>query len=147
MSQYTHIFLRKGDTFMEISCTSRSCALSEMLEHYAPCEKIRQLTVSDLDSIIEECDKNLGQWHDYLQRINERKALIATFNNSVEDKIAALSDCDESIEEVGETVDELSWATNQFRWIKEIVDDKYRGVTAYAGVECGSDVTVDDIQK
>ena len=150
MSMYTHIFLRKGDEFLEVSCTGRSSALSEMLEHYAPWEKVRLLTVKDLTDINREYTDELNKWKKYITDQQARKALIASFNNSVEDKMEAIRDCDDSIAEATETVDELSYALMQIRWLISIAEDadgEYGNrIQIYAGTECGGEITPDMIE-
>lgn len=151
MSMYTHIFLRKGNEFLEVSCTGRSSALSEMLEHYAPWEKVRLLTIKDLKDIYEQYTNELDKWKDYIAKQQAQRSLIASFNNSVEDKIEAIQDCNASIDEVSETVDELSYALMQIRWLISIAEDadgEYGNhIQIYVGIECGGEITPDMIEE
>lgn len=150
MSMYTHIFLRKGDEFLEVSCTGRNSALSEMLEHYAPWEKVRLLTVKDLTDINRKYTDELNKWKKYIDDQQARKALIASFNNSVEDKMEAVHDCDAAIEDTTETIDELSYALMQIQWLINIAEDadgEYGNhIQIYAGTECGGEITPDMIE-
>ena len=150
MSMYTHIFLRKGDEFLEVSCTGRGSALSEMLEHYAPWEKVRLLTIKDLTDINREYTDELNKWKKYITDQQARKALIASFNNGVEDKMEAIQDCDAAIEETAETIDELSYALMQIQWLINIAEDadgEYGNrIQIYAGTECGGEITPDMIE-
>lgn len=142
MSQYTSIFLQKGETFIEVSCTSRNNALSEMFANLAPWEKIRELSKADLDAIYSEYKEDLNRWREYRKNTEERKKLIATFNNSVEDKMEAIQECDNSIEETTETIEDLECALARVAWFSEIIWDGAANV--WVGCECGSNVTFED---
>lgn len=154
MSQYTHIFLEKQNTFIEVSCTCRGCALSEMFDEYAPWEKVREVTYEDLQHIYGEYEGHLKEWHEYLDKLNDRAKLIATFNNSVEEKMDALHDIDESRDEVRETVSELESALHLVGVLKDVLHaaqmnseyEETAPVHVYAGCECGSNVTFKDVE-
>lgn len=148
MSQYTHIFLEKQNTFIEVSCTGRSHALSEMFYDYAPWEKIRLMTPDQLSSIYREYTDNLKRWHDHRNELTKRVEAIATFNNSIEDKMEAWNDLRDEIAEVDETIEELNAALIVLNQLRIIVSDSATDVPVhvYVGVECGSDVTVNDIE-
>lgn len=146
MSTYTQIFLRKNDTFMEVSCTGNSAAISEMFSG-APWEKVRRYTGGDLHSIYLEYTDELKKWEKYLARLNERKALIPTFNNSIDEKMEQLAEYDGSIDEVNETMDELRYALARVDWLMDIANDCYNGIEVYVGKEVGENITEEDIEK
>lgn len=153
MSQYTHIFLEKQHTFIEVSCTSRNCALSEMFSDYAPWEKIRKVTYDDLQHIYDRYKGELSDWNQHRKDLEERIKVIATFNNTIDEKLDAWRDIDESLNETKETIDELESALNTVVLLKDVlyesqISSKYEStapVHVYAGTECGSDVTIEDI--
>lgn len=154
MSQYTHIFLEKQHTFIEVSCTSRNCALSEMFQDYAPWEKIREVTYDDLQHIYDRYKGELSDWNQHRKDLEERIKVIATFNNTIDEKLDAWRDIDESLNETKETIEELESALNTVVLLKDVlyesqISSKYEStapVHVYAGTECGSDVTVKDIE-
>lgn len=154
MSHYTHIFLEKQHTFIEVSCTSRNYALSEMFRDYAPWEKIREVTYYDLQCIYSQYNKELTNWKQHRKELEERINVIATFNNTIDEKLDAWRDIDESIEETKATINELESALNTLRLLQDILDEslinsKYESIAPvhiYAGTECGSNVTVKNIE-
>ena len=154
MSEYTHIFLEKEGTFIEISCTGRGSAISEMFDDYAPWEKIREITHEDLQQIYRQYNDELTKWKQNQKDLEERIKVIATFNNSVEEKLDALHDIDGDINETKETIDHLEHALNTVTLLDDILDSselnvKYEQmapVHIYVGRECGSKVTMDDIE-
>lgn len=154
MSQYTHIFLEKQNTFIEVSCTSRGCVLSEIFQGYAPWEKIKEVTYEDLHRIYSAYSDTLEKWNNQLDELNERIKFIATFNNSMEEKLDAWNDIDESINETKKDIEELESALRLVKLLEDVLDEsrmnsKYEEtapVHVYAGCECGSNVTFKDIE-
>ena len=142
MSQYTHVFLHKGKEFIEVSCTGRSACISEMFRGIAPWEKIRHITTEQLNEIYDDYKGEYTKWEKYLAQLDQKKALVATFNNSVNEKMAQLNDINESIEETKDTMDELRAALARVLWLYEISQDG--AATVWVGVECGSDVSEKD---
>ncbi len=154
MSEYTHIFLEKEGTFIEVSCTCRGNAISEMFDEYAPWEKIREITHEDLQQIYRQYNDELTKWKQHQKDLEERIKVIAAFNNSVDEKLEALHDNDESINETKETIDQLEYALSTVTLLDDILDGSERNVKyeqmapvhIYAGRECGSNVTMDDVE-
>lgn len=140
MSQYTYIFLHKGQEYLEVSCTGRSAALSEMFSEYAPWEKIHYMPVEELTEVYRTYRGELNKWKEYIQKKEAEKALIATFNNTAEDKMELIYDCNESIAEVTETIEELTEALAQVAMLISIADSSDNGVSVFVGCECGSEV-------
>ena len=149
MSQYTHIFLRKQDVFIEVSCTGRSSALSEMLEGYAPWEKLHELTYDEIGHIIGKIDGELDNWHKYAARNEKKKEFIMGSQNSLEDKLDHLADIDEALESVEDAVADLTEAKARLEWLAEMIApwQSKPEVKAYTGCECGSDPTPDMIES
>lgn len=155
MSQYTHIFVEKQGAFIEISCTSRSCVLSQIFADYAPWEKIREVTYEDLQKIYSQQARELVDLKHRLHEQKKRIAVIASFNNSIDEKLDAWRDIDEGITENKDNIAELEAALCKIDLLKDIAYqsqlavkyDHAIPVRIYAGCECGSDVTVEDIEK
>lgn len=154
MSQYTYIFLEKQNTFIEVSCTSRNSALSDLFGDYAPWEHIREVTYDDLQHIYEVASSILTNQKQYQKELEERIKVVATFNNSIDEKLDAWSDIDMSIDEAKEIIEELENAQYLVGLLQHIIYEsrmnlKYDStapVHVYAGCECGSAVTVNDIE-
>ena len=155
MSAYTHIFVEKQGAFIEISCTSRSCVLSQIFANYAPWEKIREVTYEDLQKIYSEQAGELRDLKQHLREQKKRISVIASFNNSIDEKMDAWRDLDEGIDEAKEAIAELEAALHTVDLLRDsaynsqlaVKYDHAIPVRIYAGTECGSDVTVEDIEK
>lgn len=142
MSQYTHIFLNKGQEFIEVSCMGRSSALSEIFGEFAPWEKIRRLSTGQLHRLYQEYKGEYKKWAQHKEKTEARKALVATFNNSVDEKMTEIRQYDESLDEIDETMEELQYALMQVSWLTDISESGAASV--WVGCECGSDVTYKD---
>ena len=150
MSQYIHFFIRSTDRLLPIYTTSNYSPIYHFFGDYAPYEKARALSMQELQNIREEIDIRIGEW---TRRIEEKRTnlqLIASFNNSVEDKIEALESARDSIQENEESVNEMKEALAFTNFLIDIYneadDTKYEDETArldptkylYFGIECGT---------
>ena len=149
MSQYIHFFVRSTDRLLPIRTTSRSSSIYHFFSDYAPYGKVRALSMQDLQNIREEINTQIDEW---TRRIEEDRAnlqLIASFNNSIEDKIEALEAARDSIRKNEESVNEMKEALAFTYFLMDMYneadDTKYEDETArlnpnkylYFGIECG----------
>ena len=150
MSQYIHFFVRSTDRLLPIHTTSRSSSIYHFFSDYAPYEKARALSMQELQNIREEINAQIDEW---TRRIEEERAslqLIASFNNSIEDKIEALESARNGIRENEGSVNEMKEALAFTYFLMDIYneadDTKYEDETArlnpnkylYFGIECGT---------
>lgn len=155
MSCYVNFFLRAGEKWLPIGSFSRSSAVYAAFES-APWEKVRALTGATLESILREQEENIGKFEKSIEEAIKRRDMIASFNNSVEDKLDAMREEDEYISGLRETVDELAQAiafTRTLMWIvdeadsskyNERVEDCYNpDEYLYFGMECGSNPEIE----
>ena len=145
MSQYTSVFLRKNNEFVEVSCTSRSSIMSHIFEDYAPWEKIQKISADQLHSLLYDYREEERHNEQYIESKQEEKKLIATFNNSASEKLDAIAECDFCIKDCKESQDELRAALARLEWLVEIAENKYNNVDVYVGVEVSTNVTENDI--
>lgn len=147
MSTYTVVYLRKGNTFAQLSATGRSAARSEMLEHYAPDEQLCRLQPKDIKAIIYEYTQHLHDWQERVRLYEARKATVASFTNTTEEKLQALDVIDNEIDEINDTIAELQDALFFMQLLDDIADfSDITGVYVYVGIEVGYSPTPADIQ-
>jgi len=150
MSQYLEFYVKsKEDNFTYLDAFSRSTSMYRLFNEDvgAPYEKVRKMTKARLQEAIE-----IGTG--YLQGVNDRKKkqedtlqLISSFNNSVDEKMEAIYEHQEILEEYDESIVEWEWAMNYLRVLLNMVESmSYEGNEAglYYGIEVGNP-TVDDI--
>ena len=150
MSQYIHFFVRSTDRLLPIRTTSRSSSIYHFFSDYAPYGKVRALSMQDLQNIREEINTQIDEWTRHVEENRANLQLIASFNNSIEDKIEALEAARDSIRENEESVNEMKEALAFTYFLMDMYneadDTKYEDETAqlnpnkylYFGIECGT---------
>ena len=159
MSQYLNFFARIGDNFIPIGDYSRNTVFYQMFNSciYPPYEKIMPVSIQQLENIRDGFEKNQRNIELQINRIEKKKGLIATFDNSVDDKLEAVRDCDISIGEWQENYDEVLCSIGSCNTYINMIeaikysDEKIEGIDfdnyIYCGIEVGLNVTVEDIVR
>lgn len=150
MSQYIHFFIRSTDKLLPICTASRSSSIYQFFCDYAPYEKVRALSMDMLQEIREEINKQISKWTHQIEEDQKDLQLVASFNNSVEDKIEAMKSARDAIRENEEFINEMKEAlaftyflTDMYNEVEDsnyyykeearIDSTKY----IYFGIECG----------
>ena len=148
MSQYIHFFVRSTDKLLPIYTASRSSSIYLSFSDYAPYGKAYALSIQELQDIREEINTRIDEWTHRIEEERTNLQLIASFNNSVEDKIEAIETARNSIRENEELVNEMKEALAFTYFLiniyNEADDTKYEDETArlnpnkylYFGIEC-----------
>ena len=150
MSAYIQFFIRNENVFLPIGTFSRGNYIYQLFNNFAPWEKIRPITISDLERIHNEMISDIEKAKDQLKEIDKRRALIATFNNSTEEKLEALEGYDEYEQGVKDDLAMAEYTKGYLNTLSDILDDvqfdeRYDSdAYLYVGVEVGNP-TVDDI--
>ena len=149
MSQYIHFFIRSTDKLLPIYTASRSSSIYLSFNDYAPYEKARALSIQELQDIREEINTRIDEWTRRIEEERTNLQLIASFNNSVEDKIEAIESTRDFIRKNEELVNEMKEALAFTYFLIDIYNEadytKYEDETArldpnkylYFGIECG----------
>ena len=151
MSLYIHFFIRSTDKLLPIYTASRSSAVYRFFGDYAPNEKVRALSMDELKEIHEEISAQFDEWMRRIEESRTNLQMIASFNNSVEDKMGALEIARDKIREDKEAMWEIENALAFTDFLMNICDEAedtqyYDEVEAkidptkylYFGVECGT---------
>ena len=146
MSEYAHFFIRHKDEFIPLGTYGRSTFTFDTVHHYAPWEKIKVVTTQVLDNFIQDTNEYIQECEKRRQNYEQRKQLITTFNNSIDEKMGVIHDCDEGIEELTDLINEAVDTRALLRFFR------YRMITAsdnpndclYVGLEI-SKPTLEDI--
>lgn len=127
MSSYINFYIKSnGNEFIPIGSYSRNSAIYEYGNHYVPYEKGGALTKRRINEILNDIRIELGKYDDTIKKYNDQKALIATMNNSVEDKCNAIHEVDCYIDEVNKIT-------------KNLINAKYFYIDLYRMVDAASD--------
>lgn len=158
MSQYIHMFVRSDkDEFIPIHCTGRSSVIYDTFGDYAPYEKIAPVTEDMLNRIRDDINNRLKDYQDGIDKYNKKIDLITHMSGvSLDDKVEQINDYMNAIDECRDDMKQLEMANNYVSFLADILDEKDDSVryyggrdvpVIYMGIECGSNVTLDDIQK
>ena len=110
MSQYIHFFVRSTDRLLPICTSSHSSIISRFYVNYAPYEKVRALSIYELQSIRDEISSQIDEWEHRVEEDRDNLNLIASFNNSVEDKLEAIKSARDIIREHKEFIEDMKFA-------------------------------------
>lgn len=156
MSQYIHFFTRVNNLFVPISTFPRDSAIYHVFSA-APYEKIEKLTLDDIKRATDALENDCHYWDEQLQKNERRKNIIATFNNTAEEKLNAIEECEQEHQNLMQFADEAQYGLSFCEFLLDMLDefedytehqkdktDTYPEL--YYGVEIGYP-TVDDIKE
>lgn len=151
MSAYKYFFIKSNtNEFIPIGEFSRNTEVYRYCR--APYEKIKPLTIDNLNQIICNIERRIECVKRGIQADKNKQALVIKMNNSLDEKMETLREIGRSIEENTNYLDDLKWAYNYFAFLINIIDyakfnnnydiDNY----IYVGEEI-PEPTVDDIER
>ena len=151
MSAYKYFFIKSNtNEFIQIGEFSRNTEVYRYCS--APYEKIKPLTIDNLNQIICDIEQGIECVKRGIQADKDERELVVKMNNSVNEKMETLLEIGRSINENTDYLDELKWACNYFAFLINIIDyakfnnnydiDNY----IYVGEEI-PEPTVDDIER
>lgn len=146
MSQYANFYIRPFDdkAYVPIADYSRSSAVYHICDDSLPYGKVVPLYPSDLDSFISSAREEQQEWRDRIADYKAQIATIATFNNSVDEKQAAISDVQLYIDECSEELTAYQTAENFFYFLKDLIPfGKEETPYLFAGIEVDPNVKED----
>ena len=149
MSAYKYFFIKSNtNEFIPIGEFSRNTEVYRYCS--APYEKIKPLTIDNLNQIICNIERRIECVKRSIQADKNKQALVVKTNNSISEKMEMLHEIDSSIDENINHLEELKLAINYFTFLINIVDcikfdDNYDiNNYIYVGEEIPNP-TVDDI--
>lgn len=145
MSQYMSFFVRRGYVFCPIGTYSRSNTIyAEFNKNLdVSYEKIMPLSDKQLSCVMESIKDRLNSLNASKEQCEKKRALIATCNNNLNEKLEVFAEIDEYIERLEESIDEYKHAESFVCFLREIVGDVKYGEDnidenhyLYVGIEC-----------
>lgn len=152
MSEYISFFIRREQSnFIPLFTFSRNNSIYQIFQNIIPYEKVRAISYNELENKYRECERRMENITKSINQIKEERALIASFNNSVDEKISALIDIAEQDKELRDELEEERRAGYTIVALIDIIEnirfndawdkDKY----IYAGIEVCDNITVEDV--
>lgn len=155
MSSYIQFFMRRGNEFIPLMTYSRSNTIYQIFEHILPWEKIKAISYDTISEKIAECNSLVSKNEEKIKELNQKKTLIASFNNSIEEKMQVLFDIDEAIEEYNEDIAMGNRAAYICIFLQDLMEEVMYGEESekydkneyiYGGYEVGTP-TLNDIKE
>ena len=154
MSQYISFYVRsKHDDFIGLGDYSRNNLIYQLTDRAlnVPYEHIRVLTTNDLRDMEDEANLERDSINADIAKYRGYIADIATFNNSLDEKMARVAEYQELIEEYTAQLRKVELAAHYFQFLGNIIEtndfnDIPMDKCVYCGIEI-SDPTIDDIEK
>ena len=141
MSSYIYFYIRKNDDFIPIGEYSRSHNIYQNFNEYAPYEAIQVITESTLISIRNSLMNDMNKMTQLIKENEDNKQLIASFNNSVEEKMTEINEINNNIEAAQEEYESLQYTIYYCDFLNDIIDtrkytDNEENQCIYVGIEC-----------
>lgn len=153
MSAYIHFFVRIGNDFCPIATYCRGSKVYQIF-HNAPYERIAVLDKETLNDYFNEATIVRDELKEDVVRYEKLIGTITLFENSVEEKLESIEECENIIREVKdelrETEDTICFIGFLTSILNEVLYDAPEGIDKesylYYGVECYRP-TIEDIEK
>ena len=159
MSQYIHFFIRVGDKFAPIYCSSRNSPVFQAFMDGAPYERIGPITRQRIEFVRDETQEKI---EDYETRIVEQRDAMVWLSTlrdrSMGELFEARDDINKTIDEYKDLIDDcrhvlnfcfflicaIEEAADVAAWYEnpdQLDPDRY----IYCGIECGNQVTLENL--
>ena len=150
MSAYIQFFIRNDETFLPIGAYCRSSAIYQAFDEYIPWEKVRAISEPLLRKVYGFVVDDIQHHKEQIEKIKEHRTFIATFNNTLEEKMEMLENVESMLYEYEEGLDDLEHVKNYIHFLEDIIESvEYEthineNAYLYAGIEVGNP-TIEDI--
>ena len=144
MSQYIQFFISTDKQhFYPVAEYPRNSYIYHWFEGQAPYEKVRALKQNSFDDIFAQIRCEREQIQEQIKYYTELPKQIISFNNDVEEKLQALRDAQDSLDEYRDKLDDNRVSGAMVAFLASIISTAktYEGVDGdnylYVGIECG----------
>lgn len=148
MSSYINFFVKsKSNDLCPIGDFSRNTTLYKVFEHIVPFEKVISIAKQTILDVQEELKTQREAEEIVLKENKELLNKISTFNNSIEEKISAIYDQQDIIDDIKCSIDGIKYAYNYITTLLEIVDTQSaenENTYIYAGIEVPEDYSINN---
>ena len=116
--------------------------MMQIVGRWAPWEKIQRISESKMQQFQDDAAERMNALKECIAQHEKLIGEIGSWNNSIDEKIELINDYQRAIEDDRQDLDELQAVNYYLHFMRHMIED---GTEIYAGVECGSTVTVEDI--
>ena len=154
MSEYMTFVVRKGDVFTPIYTCTRSSEVFQDMKSVAEYGFLTEVHKDELVGRIEHEKAYARDLEKDVEAIESNKRLVAGWDNSIEDKMEALSQYDLARQEIRDRIEEARITATKLQFLYDIAEEleffkdytkKESGL--YAGIEISEDPSLADLRK
>lgn len=154
MSEYMTFVVRKGDVFTPIYTCTRSSELFRDLRDAVGYGHLTEIYKDEIVACIEHEKEYARDLEREIATIESNKRLVAGWDNSIEDKMEALSQYDLARQEICDRIEEVRAAAVRLQFLYDIAEEleffkdyskKESGL--YVGIEIPEDPSLEDVGK
>lgn len=154
MSEYMTFVVRKGDVFTPIYTCTRSSAIFQSLKGAVEYGRLVEVYKDELAACIEREKAFARDLEKDIEAIESNKRLLADWKNSIEEKMAVLSQYSLSQQEIRDRMEEAQATAIRLQLLYDIAEEleylkdyseKESGL--YAGIEIPEDPSLSDVGK
>ncbi|MBQ2173985.1 MAG: hypothetical protein II453_02570 [Alphaproteobacteria bacterium] len=154
MSEYMTFVVRKGDVFTPIYTCTHSSEVFQDMKGAAEYGFLTEVHKDELVACIEHEKAYARDLEKDIEAIESNKRLVAGWDNSIEDKMEALSQYDLARQEIRDRIEEARITAVRLQFLYDIAEEleffkdytkKESGL--YAGIEIPEDPSLEDIGK
>lgn len=148
MSSYINFFVKsKSNDLCPIGDFSRNTILYKVFKDKVPFGEVVSISKQTILDVQEELKTQREAEEITLKEKSELLDKISTFNNSIDDKLLAICDTQDIINDIKYSIDEINYAYNYTATLLEIIDTQpveNENNYIYAGIEVPEDYSINN---
>ena len=126
MSSYISFYVKRKDVYAPIGSFCRSHIIYRYFQ--AVYDDLAALTKNKINTVIEDLEIYKNDMKDSVQKYKNKLHFITTMSNTVEEKLVALQDIDDTIDEIEAEISECEFAINFCHILNIMMDEHYSHV-------------------
>lgn len=137
MSSYIYFYIKPNENqYILVDYFSRSNKIYGYARNYAEWEKLKPLSEESICYIIDNIHKDIKSTKEYIAKQNKLIDGIRAMNNSINEKLEAIRDYQETIEDAEEEIEQLNYTEDFFLTLSSIYNCNQRKEPwIYIGIE------------
>lgn len=122
MSAYATFYLRtRQDELLELGTYSRSCEIYNIFSNIMDFGHIIPVRRKILSINIDVIEEKIGKTKEEIKTLEQNKALVPAFNNTIDEKMQCLNDYQEMIDDKQQYLKELTYTSHILIFLDDIL--------------------------
>ena len=125
MSQYTNLFVKRGETVILLGSFSRNHTISQVIGDFAPYEALKRIGVAHLTEFRNRVEGLIKCAKDNRTELEAEIEDLRHTEGDLHERLELINDLRQAIRETYEDEDEQVYATHIFDFLRTILDDNH----------------------